>query len=41
LPKEKTSIKGQQCLAEVNADKVITFDDLSEEQRQGYEVLKY
>jgi hypothetical protein len=40
LPKEKTSIRAQQCLAEVNADKVITFDDLSEEQRQGYEVLK-
>ncbi|KAK1678547.1 hypothetical protein QYE76_039395 [Lolium multiflorum] len=41
LPKErKTSIRGQQCLAEVNANKVITFDDLSEEQRQGYEVLK-
>jgi hypothetical protein len=40
LPKEKTSIRAQQCLPEVNADKVITFDDLSEEQRQGYEVLK-
>ena len=40
LPKEKISIIGQQCLAEFNANKVITFDDLSEEQRQGYEVLK-
>ena len=35
LPKEKTSIKAQQCQAEVNPDKVITFDDLSEEQRQS------
>jgi hypothetical protein len=40
LPKEKTSIRAQQCQAEVNVDKVITFDDLSEEQHQCYEVLK-
>jgi hypothetical protein len=40
LPKETKSIGGQSCPAEVNADNVITFDDLSEEQRQVYEVLK-
>ena len=31
LPKETKSIGGQSCVAEVNADNVITFDDLSEE----------
>jgi hypothetical protein len=40
LPNEKKSIRAQQCQTEVNADKVITFDDLSKEQRQFYEVLK-